>query len=145
MDQPASPVPWPRWLAITLATAGLIAPAGVSLIGWPLHLYEQQGWLWLDLAQHIAAALLLGPMAVYVLPRENRKLLAGRPVHLILAATLLWMGLAGVWELFEWGMDMVFDFDLSKGYTDTLSDMLVALLGAALATTALLPLRTARS
>lgn len=101
-------------------------------------------WLWWwDLALHGSAGLLLGLfgfLVVYMLNANDTVDFRMRPSFVALFAFAFSLALGALWEIFEFGMDQVFGLDMQKqrpgdpsGLTDTMYDLMVDTLGAALA------------
>ena len=103
--------------------------------------FYERFWWW-DIALHATAGLLLGLlgfMVVFVLNQSSRVNLQMRPAFVTLFAFLFSLGIGALWEIFEFGMDELFDLTMQKpvpgdpsGLTDTMRDLIVDTLGAAL-------------
>lgn len=103
--------------------------------------YYGRIWWW-DLALHGTAGLLLGLlgfMIVYILNENALVDLHMRPSFVALFAFLFGLGIGTLWEIFEFGMDQIFGFNMQKpmlgdpsGLTDTMWDLIVNALGAGL-------------
>jgi hypothetical protein len=102
--------------------------------------YYQRFWWW-DAVLHTTSGLILGMlgfMFVYIL-NENRSVdLHMRPSFVALFAFFFAVGLGGIWEIFEFGMDELFGTDMQpatahdpSGLTDTIHDLIVDTVGAA--------------
>jgi hypothetical protein len=105
-----------------------------------VHDYYQRFWWW-DAALHTLSGLILGMlgfMFVYIL-NENRNVdLHMRPSFVAMFAFFFAVGLGGIWEIFEFGMDEFFGTDMQpatandpSGLTDTIHDLIVDTVGAA--------------
>ena len=102
--------------------------------------YERIAW-W-DQALHTTAGLLLGLLGfliVYVLNESKSVQLQMRPSFVALFAFAFAIAIGTLWEIFEFGMDQTFGFNMQKpmrgdpsGLTDTMFDMIVNAVGAAI-------------
>lgn len=102
--------------------------------------YYGRIWWW-DQALHGTAGLLLGMAGfqiVYVLNEARMQQLL-RPSFVALFAFVFAIAIGTVWEIFEFGMDRTFGFNMQKprpgdpsGLTDTMWDMMINALGAAI-------------
>lgn len=102
--------------------------------------YYQLYWWW-DAALHTTSGLLLGMlgfMFVYMLNEDRHVDLHMRPSFVALFAFLFAVAIGAVWEIFEFGMDRYFNTDMQpatagdpSGLTDTIQDLIVDTLGAA--------------
>ena len=102
--------------------------------------YYQRFWWW-DAALHTTSGLLLGMlgfMFVYMLNEDRHVDLHMRPSFVALFAFLFAVAVGAVWEIFEFGMDHYFGTDMQpatagdpSGLTDTIQDLIVDTLGAA--------------
>lgn len=102
--------------------------------------YYERIWWW-DLALHATAGLLLGLfgfLIVYILNDNDHVDLRMRPSFVTLFAFFFGVGIGALWEIFEFGMDQIFGFNMQKpmgadpsGLTDTMWDLIVDALGAA--------------
>ena len=103
--------------------------------------YYERFWWW-DMALHTTSGLLLGMigfMFVYILNEDDHVDLHMRPSFLALFAFFFAVGLGAIWEIFEWGMDRSFGTNMQpatpgdpSGLTDTIHDLIVDTIGAAL-------------
>lgn len=103
--------------------------------------YYERFWWW-DLALHGTAGLLLGLLGfliVYMLNENAHVDLHMRPSFVALFAFFFAVGLGTLWEIFEFGMDQLFGTNMQKpmlgdpsGLTDTMWDLIVDTLGAAI-------------
>lgn len=91
-------------------------------------------WWW-DLALHFGSAMgfgILGFLLVFMLFQGDRY--AAPPWALGVLSFCLAMTVGVLWEVFEYGMDTLFGFNMMKsGLPDTMGDFIVNTLGAALA------------
>lgn len=103
--------------------------------------YYERLWWW-DQALHATAGLLLGMLGflvVYALNESRSVQLQMRPSFVALFAFLFSLGVGTIWEIFEFAMDRTFGLTMQKptegdpsGLTDTMWDLIVDALGAAL-------------
>lgn len=142
MDEDAT-TPWGRTVTAALCIGAAVVLVGVTLAGYGLGLYHTV--VWLDGGQHFLSGAVLAPLAIYLLPRQQRTGLRTARWQLWLTAVLLFMGIAAMWEVLEWVLDLTASVNLSKGYTDTLLDLALGLAGGALSTAALVSMRAAGS
>lgn len=102
--------------------------------------YYERFWWW-DLALHATAGLLLGLfgfMVVYMLNEDRQVDMYMRPSFLSLFAFSFSLAIGALWEVFEFTMDQVFGMNMQKpmlgdssGLTDTMWDLIVDAVGAA--------------
>lgn len=103
--------------------------------------YYERIWWW-DLALHASAGLLFGLVGfliVFALNESRDVELKMRTSFVALFAFTFALALGNVWEIFEFGMDRLFGLTMQKpmagdpsGLTDTMGDLIVNLLGAAI-------------
>ena len=107
--------------------------------------YYQRFWWW-DASLHTTSGLLLGMlgfMFVYML-NENRHVdFHMRPSFVALFAFFFAVAVGAIWEIFEFGMDELFGTNMQpatagdpSGLTDTIQDLIVDTLGAAVVSVA---------
>ena len=106
-----------------------------------VHDFYQRLWWW-DIALHTTAGLLMGILGfllVYVLNENKRVELNMNPGFIALFAFLFAVSIGTIWEIFEFAMDQFFGTVMQKpmlgdpsGLTDTMWDMIVNAVGAAL-------------
>ena len=102
--------------------------------------YYERFWWW-DLALHTTAGLLMGLLGfliVYVLNESRNVQLRMRTSFVALFAFAFALAIGNIWEIFEFAMDRTFGLTMQKptpgdpsGLTDTMWDLIVNLLGAA--------------
>jgi len=102
--------------------------------------YYERFWWW-DIALHGTSGLLLGILGfllVYVLNENKRIDLHMRPGFVALFAFMFALTVGTIWEIFEFAMDQFFGTVMQKpmlgdpsGLTDTMWDLIVDLIGAA--------------
>lgn len=105
--------------------------------------YYEQYWWW-DILLHTMSGLLLGIfgfLLVYVMNETDRVDLHMRPAFVALFAFLFAVSVGALWEIFEFSMDQLFGLTMQKpmlgddsGLTDTMFDLVVDTLGAAIIT-----------
>ena len=103
--------------------------------------YYERIWWW-DLALHTTAGLLrglLGFLIVFVLNQSPDVQLKMRSSFVALFAFTFALAIGSLWEIFEFAMDRIFGLNMQKpmpgdpsGLTDTMWDLIVNLVGAAL-------------
>jgi hypothetical protein len=95
--------------------------------------------VWMDEVVHFvttgaaAAAAYLMLARLELLPGIEEQLRATRRFSLVLMLTILGLGLAAVWEFFEWLGQLVAPKDMHVGYDDTILDMMIGGVGSLLA------------
>jgi hypothetical protein len=102
--------------------------------------YYERYWWW-DAALHTTSGLLLGLlgfMFVYMLNEDRHVDLHMRPSFIALFAFFFAVGIGGLWEIFEFGMDRYFGTNMQppthddpSGLSDTMHDLIVDTIGAA--------------
>ena len=108
-----------------------------------VHGYYTRFWWW-DLVLHTGSGLLLGIVGfllVHVLNETEEIDLHMRPGFVALFAFLFAVGIGALWEIFEFAMDQLFGLNMQKpmlgdpsGLTDTMWDLIVDTVGAAVIT-----------
>lgn len=103
--------------------------------------YYERFWWW-DVGLHATSGLLLGILGfllVHILNESKRIDMYMRPRFVALFALVFAVAVGALWEIFEFGMDQVFGMAMQKpmlgdpsGLTDTMWDLIVDVLGAAL-------------
>ncbi|MEO7774917.1 MAG: hypothetical protein ABIT61_09545 [Steroidobacteraceae bacterium] len=103
--------------------------------------YYDKIWWW-DIALHSTSGLLMGILGfllVYVLNASERIAVSMTPRFVAFFAFIFAVAVGAVWEIFEFAMDSFFGarmqkpmFDDPSGLTDTMWDMIVNAIGAAL-------------
>ncbi|HVL78603.1 MAG TPA: hypothetical protein VM346_04880 [Sphingomicrobium sp.] len=103
--------------------------------------YYERIWWW-DLALHTTAGLLLGLLGfliVHVLNESRTVELRMHPAFVAMFAFIFAIALGTLWEIFEFSMDRIFGLNMQKpmfgdpsGLTDTMWDMIVNAIGAAI-------------
>lgn len=95
--------------------------------------------VWMDEVVHFlatgatAAAAYLMLARLELLPGIEEQLQAARRFSLVLMLTILGLGLAAVWEFFEWIGQQLAPQDMHVGYDDTILDMALGGVGSLLA------------
>jgi hypothetical protein len=91
-------------------------------------------WWW-DLVLHTASGFLLGIfgfLLVYVLNEKEEIELHMKPAFVALFAFMFSVGLGAIWEIFEYAMDVAFRLGMQHGLADTMADLIVDVVGAAI-------------
>ncbi|NND00216.1 MAG: hypothetical protein HKN85_08545 [Gammaproteobacteria bacterium] len=106
--------------------------------------YYDKIWWW-DIALHSTAGLLMGVfgfLLVYILNASEKIALAMMPRFVAFFAFMFAVAVGGLWEIFEYSMDTIFGANMQKamlddpsGLTDTMWDMIVNAIGAAIIST----------
>lgn len=125
-----------RWnirlpMAFVVATTAFLI--GSIFMGEAFNFYEK--FWWWDIALHGSSAIgfgLIGFVFVFMLFEGDR--FAAPPSAVCLMAFGLAVTVGVLWEIFEFSMDMTFGLNMQKsGLMDTMGDLIVDVLGAALA------------
>jgi len=103
-----------------------------------LFLGEVQGYYtrfwWWDAVLHTGSGFLLGILGfllVHAMNEYEAAELHMKPSFVALFAFMFAMGMGGLWEIFEFGMDQIFGFNMQKsGLMDTMWDLIVDCVGA---------------
>ena len=103
--------------------------------------YYQRFWWW-DASLHTTSGLLLGMlgfMFVYMLNENSHVDFHMRPSFVALFAFFFAVAVGAIWEIFEFGMDEFFGTNMQpatandpSGLTDTIQDLIVDTVGAAI-------------
>lgn len=103
--------------------------------------YYDRIWWW-DIALHSTSGLLMGILGfllVYVLNASEKITFSMTPRFIAFFAFMFAVAVGALWEIFEFSMDSIFGtrmqkamFDDPSGLTDTMWDMIVNTIGAAL-------------
>lgn len=98
-----------------------------AVLGWGLDLYGRIWWY--DDLVHFASSL-VGVIAIarLTLPRFR----ADSVLLLLTALWLAWLGIGSLWEIAEWTSDQLTGTGHSRGYADTMADMILNSAGSAL-------------
>lgn len=100
-----------------------------AVLGWGLNFYDKI--VWYDDLVHFAFSL-IGVMALARLTLS--KFRADSTWILLTALWLGWLGIGSLWELGEWISDQLQASNHSRGYVDTMADMILNSAGAAVGT-----------
>ncbi len=96
-----------------------------------LHDYYARFWWW-DIMLHAGSALVIGIvgfLVLYVLYRGKK--IEARPGMIVLFAFCFALAFGAIWEIFEFGIDQGFGFNMQKsGLIDTMWDLIIDALGA---------------
>lgn len=103
--------------------------------------YYDRIWWW-DIALHSTSGLLMGILGfllVYVLNASEKIAFSMTPRFIAFFAFMFAVAVGALWEIFEYSMDLIFGTNMQKamfndpsGLTDTMWDMIVNTVGAAL-------------
>ncbi len=106
--------------------------------------YYERFWWW-DIALHSTSGLLMGILGfllVYVLNASEKIAFSMTPRFVAFFAFMFAVAVGALWEIFEFSMDSIFSVRMQKpmfgdpsGLTDTMWDMIVNTIGAALIST----------
>lgn len=100
-----------------------------AVLGWGMNFYDNI--VWYDDLVHFAFSL-IGVMAIARLTLS--KFRADSTWILLLALWFGWLGIGSLWELGEWISDQLQASNHSRGYVDTMADMILNSAGAAVGT-----------
>ena len=100
-----------------------------AVLGWGLNFYDNIKWY--DDVLHFAFSL-IGVMALARLTLS--KFRADSTWILLTALWFGWLGIGSLWELGEWISDQLQPTNHSRGYLDTMADMIMNSTGAAFGT-----------
>jgi hypothetical protein len=93
--------------------------------------YYYRIWWW-DLLLHTSSGILIGMVGfviIYFFFFTRR--VKANPALVSLFSVTFSLAAATLWEIFEFSMDQIFGFNMQKsGFNDTMSDLIVAFLGA---------------
>lgn len=130
-DPVLEPTAWGRALAWALAAVMLVA----NLAGYALDLY-QRFW-WFDRVLHGGTILAITFWLGLFLCARRLHPSNGRDLGTVLLLACVGIAIGALWEVAEWGADLVLPGDVIKGKHDTIIDLIMdtagALAGAALA------------
>lgn len=133
-----TPVIVARWADVhvppSFVAAIVLFVGGTVFLGEVLDFYERYWW-W-DMAMHGSSAIafgLVGFVLVFMMFQGNR--FAAPPFAVVFFAFCFAIAIGTAWEMFEFAMDELFDFNMQKsGLKDTMGDLVVngggALIGA---------------
>ncbi len=109
-----------------------------SLFLGEMRSYYERFWWW-DLALHASAGMIMGIIGfalVFILNRHERIAVSLDPFFVALFSFCFAEAIGVVWEIFEFGMDSLFGMNMQKsGLRDTMGDLIVNTVGAALVST----------
>lgn len=131
---------WPVEIPSEIQIVAVLFVFATLFLGEMRHFYER--FWWWDAALHTTSGLLLGMlgfMLVYMLNEDDHVDFHMRPSFAALFAFFFAVALGALWEIFEFGMDRFFGTDMQpstpgdpSGLTDTIHDLIVDALGAAI-------------
>ncbi len=91
-------------------------------------------FIWFDLMLHISSGIIIGLVGfiiIYFFLYTNR--ITANPVMVAVFSVSFSLAAGALWEIFEFFMDMAFDFNMQKtGINDTMTDLIVDFLGASI-------------
>ncbi len=134
-----APVVVARWAQIHVPSSFMLAV--VLFVGGTLLLGEVYGFYtrfwWWDMLMHGGSAVgfgLIGFVLVFMMFQGDK--FAAPPAAVAFFAFCFALAIGAMWEIFEFGMDQLFDFNMQKsGLVDTMKDLIIdmggAILGAA--------------
>ncbi len=100
------------------------------LLGEVYHFYER--FWWWDIMLHGGSAIgfgLIGFILVFMMFQGDR--FAAPPIAVAFFAFCFAIAIGATWEVFEFGMDQIFGFNMQKsGLMDTMTDLIVDMAGA---------------
>jgi hypothetical protein len=131
-----APVYVARWAEIfvppSFVAAIVMFVGGTLFLGEVFDFYER--FWWWDIAMHGGSAVgfgLVGFVLVFMMFQGDR--FAAPPFAIAFFAFCFALAIGASWEIFEFGMDQLFGFNMQKsGLMDTMSDLIVDALGALL-------------
>ena len=99
-----------------------------------VHNFYERFWWW-DAILHAGSGLGFGLIGTIILIMMfRRQKIKASPLAISLFAFSLSMAIGAVWEIFEFGMDQLFNFNMQKtGLVDTMYDLIVNSIGALIA------------
>lgn len=96
-----------------------------AVLGWGLDFYDRIWWY--DDIIHFLFSL----VAVMAIARLTLYRFHAEPVVLLpVALWLAWLGIGSLWEIGEWAADRLESTSHSRGYLDTMTDMILNSLGS---------------
>ncbi|SKB06199.1 hypothetical protein [Aeromicrobium choanae] len=98
-----------------------------AVLGWGLDFYDRIWW-YDDFAHFTFSLVSTMGIARLVLHRYR----ADTAALLLLALWLSWLGIGSLWEIGEWASDQMQSTHHSRGYADTMLDMILNAAGSAL-------------
>lgn len=108
----------------------------LSLFLGEIHGYYSKFWWW-DVILHTGSGVGLGFVGfiiLYTLYKKDK--VQASPIWISIFAFFFAVGIGAIWEVFEFGMDTLFGFNMQKnGLIDTMWDLIVDSLGALLTST----------
>ncbi len=110
-----------------LVIASLMTMVFGAVLGWGLNFYDRIHW-YDDFAHFTFSFVSVIALARIALPRFHSDSL----FLLLFATWLAWLGIGSLWEIAEWGSDQLANTYHSRGYPDTMYDMILNSTGAAL-------------
>lgn len=114
-----------RYLRDPVLVVGCTTMVFGAVLGWGLDFYDHIWWY--DKFAHFLFSL-VGTMAIARLVLHRFR--ADSALLLLTALWLVWLGIGSLWEIGEWAADRVEGTRHSRGYFDTLYDMIWNSVGA---------------
>ena len=129
-----APVYVARWAEIVVPPSFVAAivmfVGGTLFLGEVFDFYER--FWWWDIAMHGGSAVgfgLIGFVLVFMMFQGDR--FAAPPFAIAFFAFCFALAIGALWEIFEFGMDQLFGFNMQKsGLMDTMGDLMVDTAGA---------------
>ncbi|MFH1637158.1 MAG: hypothetical protein ABIB71_01905 [Candidatus Woesearchaeota archaeon] len=98
-----------------------------------IHSFYLRFWWW-DVFLHALSGVIIGIIGfslVYILNRQKKLSMRLTPFFVALFSFSFAMAIGGLWEVFEFGMDSFFGFNMQKsGLVDTMWDLILDAMGA---------------
>lgn len=114
-----------RYVSDTVVVAGCTTMVFGAVLGWGLDFYDRIWW-YDDLAHFLFSFVGVMALARLVLHRFR----ADSALLLLTALWLSWLGIGSLWEIGEWLADRAQGTQHSRGYLDTMADMILNSAGA---------------
>jgi hypothetical protein len=109
----------------------LLAAAAANVAAFGYELFERISWI--DKALHAFTAFAAALALLFVLWNRLDRWLARFPALAVVTAASFGLAIGLAWETGEWLLDRIYASNLVKGKSDTFMDLLMDVLGAALA------------
>lgn len=98
-----------------------------AVLGWGMNFYDRIWWY--DDFAHFSFSL-VSVMAIARLSLHRFR--ADTTLLLLVALWLSWLGIGSLWEIAEWSSDQLQSTHHSRGYADTMADMVLNSAGSAI-------------
>lgn len=129
-----APIHIARWAEIEVPRSFIVATTmfiGMTLLLGEVYDFYDKYWWW-DMVLHFGSALgfgMIGFVLVFMMFQGDRY--AAPPIAIAFFAFCFALSVGALWEIFEFGMDQLFGFNMQKsGLPDTMKDLIVDTLGA---------------